>query len=119
MKGWRQHALGALACAASAGILSFSFHGSKLQHFLPFLFLPVVTFVAERFGSAAGILGTLAAASIFAEFLFQPMLSLRVSDPVQRDNIIWMIIIGIIVSELLGVQPHKPHRGDPKGISGT
>ncbi len=40
------------------------------------------------FGSASGILGTIGAAIVFAELLFEPAFSLRVSDSVQRNNLV-------------------------------
>jgi|SRR5215469_4170554 len=118
MKKWREHAWGTLTCVVAAGALAFVFRGSKVEHFLPLLFIAAIGVVADRFGSAAGILGTVGAAIIFAEFLFPPTLSLRVSDSLQRNNLLWMVVIGTIISELLGAQRHKPHRGDRKGISG-
>jgi hypothetical protein len=49
---------------------------------------------------------------------FAPVFSLRVSDSVQRNSLVWMVIIGIIISEFLGVQPNNPsHRVDHRGIS--
>jgi hypothetical protein len=38
-------------------------------------------------------------------FLFEPWLSLAVRDSVARDRLIWMVLIGIIISDLLG--PHN------------
>jgi hypothetical protein len=90
VKRWRQHAAGALLCILAAGVLAFSFHGSGLQNLLPFLFIAVISFVAVRFGSAVGIVGTLGAASIFAEFLFKPIWTLAIVDSAQRRNLIWM-----------------------------
>lgn len=119
MENWRQHALGTLLCIGAAGLFAFSFHGSRLQNSLPFLFIALIGLVADRFGGTAGILGSVCSAIVFAEFLFQPVLSLRVSDSIQRDNLVWMVIIGIVISELLGVQPTSPsHRDDPNDISG-
>lgn len=80
----------------------------------------IVVVVAMRFGSAAGILGTLGAAVIFAGFLFHPLMSMKVSEAAERSNLIWMIIGGISASELVGIHPKKPTRGDdPKGASGA
>jgi len=105
MKEWLRHVLGTAMCLIAAAILSFAFQAVPLKASLPVLFLGMVLFVAVRFGSAAGILGTVGAAVIFAEFLFDPILSIRITDPVQRDNLVWMIIIGIALSEIAGVQP--------------
>lgn len=67
--------------------------GSTFEGFLPFLFLGVLIIVAMRFGVAAGIVGTIAAAMIFAVLLFKPVLSIRISDSVARSNLIWMVIL--------------------------
>jgi integral membrane sensor domain MASE1 len=121
MRKWDWRALGAGLCLAAAGFLTLVFRGSPLKGFLPFLFLGIIVFVAVRFGSASGILGTIGAAIVFAEFLFEPAFGLRVSDSVQRDNLVWMVIIGIAASEILGVQPRspKPIKGSAKKISGV
>ena len=108
---WR---LGSVAlCLAAAGLLALGFRSSSYKSLLPFLFLSVITLVAARFGSWPGIVGTLGASGIFALFLFEPVFSLRVSDTAQRSNLIWMALIGIVVSELLGVRPtrHIPRKG--------
>ncbi len=82
------------------------------------MFVGIVIVVAMRFGSAAGILGTLGAAVIFAEFLFHPLMSMKVGETAERSNLIWMIIGGISASELVGIHPKKPRRGDdPSGAS--
>jgi K+-sensing histidine kinase KdpD len=100
--------LGTALCLSAAGIAAFAFRSVPLKSFLPLLFLSVVLLVALRFGTAAGILGTIGAAIIFAEFLFDPMLSIRVSESSQRDHLVWMVIIGIAMSELIGIQPKPP-----------
>ena len=108
---WR---LGSVAlCFAAAGLLALGFHASSHKILLPFLFLSIITLVAARFGSWPGIVGTFGAAGIFAVFLFEPVFSLRVSDTAQRSNLIWMAVIGLVVSELLGVRPtrHVPRKG--------
>ena len=69
---------------------------------MPFLFLAMVIFVAVHFGTLAGVVGTIAAALIFAGFLFEPRMSLAVRDSAAKSNLIWMIIAGIAASDLLG-----------------
>jgi K+-sensing histidine kinase KdpD len=56
----------------TAGLACVIIRGSLAKKSLPFLFLGVVILIAMRFGSAAGILGTLGAAMIFAEFFVRP-----------------------------------------------
>jgi two-component system, OmpR family, sensor histidine kinase KdpD len=105
MSNWYSRIGGVGLCLVAAGLSTWVFHGMLFKSFLPFLFLPIVVFVATRFGSWPGILGTLGGAAIFATFLFEPAFSLRVSDSVQKDNLVWMVIIGIVASEILGVLP--------------
>jgi K+-sensing histidine kinase KdpD len=50
----------------------------------------------------AGVLGTIAIALIFATFLFEPRFNLTVADMAARSHLIWMVLIGMIVSGLLG-----------------
>jgi K+-sensing histidine kinase KdpD len=83
MKAWVQGAVGAGVCLGAAGALSFVFRGSPFKSWLPLVFFGLLIFVAARFGTASGIMGTVAAAIIFAEFLFQPRLSLRVNDSIK------------------------------------
>jgi len=97
--------LGAVLCLVAAFIATFALRGTPLKDFLPLMYLGVVILVALRCGSSAGIIGTLVAALTFAEFLFDPLLSIRVSDLGQRNHLIWMVIIGIAASELLGREP--------------
>jgi K+-sensing histidine kinase KdpD len=68
------------------------------------LFLGIIVLVAIRFGVLAGIFGTITAALIFAVFLFEPRLSLAVQDSVAKSNLIWMLVAGIAISELVGHQ---------------
>ena len=111
--------LGTGICVFAAGLCTLLLRGSNLRGFLPFLFIGIVIGVAMRFGGGAGILGTIGAAMIFAEFLFHPVLSIRVGDGSEKSNLIWMIIAGISASELVGIHPNKPTRGDdPRGASG-
>jgi K+-sensing histidine kinase KdpD len=102
--------LGILSCAAAAGCLITFFRGSSFRPFLPILFLTVIVLVALRFGTLAGILGTMVAGLLFAVFLFEPTRSLEVSNSAERSNLIWMVVGGVAASELLG----NPSRSRPQ-----
>jgi K+-sensing histidine kinase KdpD len=110
MRTWYLPALGVMVCSIAAGILALIFGATSLEIFLPLMFLPIIILIAIRFGNAAGQVGTIAAATIFAAFLFQPTFSLKVHDAAQRSSLIWMIIGGIAMSELLGSSPHQHPR---------
>jgi len=100
---WVPAASGATLCTGAAACLTSLFQASSFKPFLPLLFLGVVVLVAIRFGRLAGILGTAAAALIFAEFLFEPRLSLIVRDSAEKSNLIWMIIGGMFYLILRGI----------------
>jgi len=61
-------------------------------------FLAAVMVTIFRFGSLAGILGTIFSAIIFATFLFEPLGRLAVHDAVQKDNLMWMVLLGLALS---------------------
>ena len=94
--------IGAAGCTFAAVGLTLVFGNLPFKTVLPFFFLSIIILVAIRFGNLAGILGTLAATFIFATFLFQPTPSPLVDDVVARDHLIWMFLIGVILSDLLG-----------------
>ena len=81
------------------------FEKSSLKAVVPLIFLLVILLTTMKFGSSAGILGTLSAAFIFAFFLFEPLLRLGIRDSIQRSNLIWMVVGGVALSELLGGPP--------------
>jgi integral membrane sensor domain MASE1 len=108
MRSWIRPAIGITLCVSIAAGLSAILEGSSLSRWLPFITLAVIVFVASRFGAVAGVLGTIAAAIVFAGFLFAPKLSLRVDDSAQRSNLIWMVIAGIALSDLLGPRISGP-----------
>lgn len=119
-EGWRHRLhvtcrmypwLGTASCILSAAALTFLFYASSLKNVLPFAFLAIIALVATVFGREAGVLGTLTAALIFASVLFEPRPSLAMQDPVAQSRVIWMIVIGVVVSDLIG--RHKlAHSGD-------
>jgi K+-sensing histidine kinase KdpD len=94
--------IGIAVCVLAAALVTPLFRHSSQSVILPFLFLAVIIPVALRFGSIAGIAGTLLAGLIFAAFLFPPTISLVVEHRMARSNLIWMFFIGVISSELLG-----------------
>ena len=81
--------------------LTFSFKHSSLKSLLPFLFLVVIVAVTMRFGTFAGRLSTVCSTLIFATLLFSPLNSLDVERLDERRSLIWMLVIGVVVAELL------------------
>ena len=96
---------GTVACMVIAALLALVSRNSPSKEFIPFLFIPVIALIASRFGTWAGILGTIGSTVIFAVFLFEPGFSIR-------DNLVWMLIGGVASSEVLGVP--LPDRSDSK-----
>lgn len=103
IRKWR--GVGLFMCVALALLSVVVFHGSRAKALLPLLFIAIIAIVARRFGTWAGVAGTIAATIIFSELLFEPLFSIRVADLNQRRNLVWMVIGGISLSELLGVRP--------------
>jgi K+-sensing histidine kinase KdpD len=93
--------LGTGLCVVLALGLTFSFRHSSLKSILPFLFLVVIVAVTMRFGTFAGRLGTVCSTLIFATLLFPPLKSLAVERLDERRSLIWMLVIGVVVAELL------------------
>ncbi len=93
--------LGTGLCVVLALGLTFSFRHSSLKSILPFLFLVVIVAVTMRFGTFAGRLGTVCCTLIFATLLFPPLNSLAVERLDERRSLIWMLVIGVVVAELL------------------
>jgi K+-sensing histidine kinase KdpD len=100
LKQWGSCSMGTICCSVVAACLIPLFSASSIKSFLPIPFLLIIALVAFRFGRAAGALGTVAAALLFAGFLFEPS-GLAVGDPVAKRHLIWMLIIGIVFSDLL------------------
>lgn len=94
--------VGAGCCAVAAAGLTPVISQTPFTSFAPLIFLVVIFFVAARFGNFAGMFGTLTAALVFAIFLFEPRFSLTVDDAAARNHLIWMIVIGLVISDLLG-----------------
>jgi K+-sensing histidine kinase KdpD len=102
---WLSSLVGGALCAATAFVAALIFNRSSSKALVPLIFLFVILLAAMRFGSAAGILGTMTAAVIFALFMFEPFLRLGINDSVQKSNLIWMVVGGLALSDLFGRQP--------------
>lgn len=87
-----------LLCATLAVVVSLMGQTKPGKSSLPIWFLVVVMLVVFRFGSLAGIWGTIVSGAIFALYLFEPFGRLAVHDQVQKDNLMWMVLIGLVIS---------------------
>jgi len=102
--------IGALLCGLGAGAASVVAGGYHWRALVPLAFTIVLLLIALLFGSGAGILGTLLAATIFAAFLFQPLGNLSVMDSSARSNLGWMLLIGVSFSFLFAPPTSGLHR---------
>jgi K+-sensing histidine kinase KdpD len=100
-------ASGTVSCAGIAIFLCLLLNDSEFKSNVPILFLLVVLGVTARFGAEAGTLGTVIAAFIFAELLFEPLLSFVVNNPIERANLGWMVLGGLVISNVFG-RSRKP-----------
>ncbi|HEX6805045.1 MAG TPA: DUF4118 domain-containing protein [Terriglobales bacterium] len=102
MPRWTYSLIGALCCATAAVCLTLLLDETRIEPFLPLLFLIIIVALAVRFGNLAGILGTVAAALIFELYLFEPKWSFAIANPVSKRTLILMLIVGIVLSDLFG-----------------
>jgi K+-sensing histidine kinase KdpD len=99
--------IGGLICAIAALGACMLAAGHPWNVWVPLFFPGVLLLTALRFGARAGVLGTLAATLVFAEFLFRPLGSLRVANAAARSNLGWMLLIGIALSFLFAPPTSK------------
>ena len=111
-RGWGL-VIGMLLCCSAAFAASVGFRDYVAKSSLPLVFIAIVTLVALRFGSLAGLLSSCASAAIFALFLFPPIGSLRIQDLQQRTNVGWFLVAGLSVSVLFANSP-SPKQRQPK-----
>src|SRR5689334_8081127 len=90
--------VGVSLCAVVALLASMLFRHTRIEAAIPLFFLLILVAVAIYFGSWAGTVGTLLATIVFMELLFEPIYSLKVNGPAQKDNLIWMVLGGIVIS---------------------
>ena len=103
--------MGVILCTAAAECFSFLFHESSLKGYLPLLFIVIILLIAIRFGTWAGVVGTLLSSVVFAMFLFAPQSSVMVSDLTARSNLIWMVVVGLILSYFFATTPPNKQEG--------
>ncbi len=104
---WRP-SVGVILCSTAAGGLAYLFRDRSFEGWLPLLFIGVILITAILFGNMAGVVGTLLSCIIFAMFLFQPRRSLIVSNLASRANLIWMVMLGLVLSYFFGSpRPHS------------
>lgn len=93
-------AIGGVLGGIAAVVASTVAGGHAWKNIVPLVFTVVLLAIAALFGARAGILGTVLAALIFAAFLFGPTGSISVANESARNNLGWMLLIGIAFSFL-------------------
>jgi K+-sensing histidine kinase KdpD len=95
-------------CTAGAAIAAAVFTRFPGRAFVPIIFVVLIAISAAYFGAAAGMLGTLIAALVFATWLYAPIGGLAVQNPAARTALEWMVLGGVSLSFLLA--PESPHK---------
>lgn len=88
-------AIGAAMCGIAAAALSLLTADVPGKPLLPLLFILVLVAAALRYGVLSAILGSVLATAIFAYFLFVPIGSFTVKKTESRNNLAWMVVVGI------------------------
>jgi K+-sensing histidine kinase KdpD len=90
--------LGAILCGTLAVVVTVLGQNKPGKAALPIWFLAAIMLTIFRFGSMAGILGTIFSAITFALYLFEPLGRLAVHDATQKDHLMWMLLVGLALS---------------------
>ena len=88
-------AIGVAMCGIAAAALSLLMENVPGKPLLPLLFIIVLVAAALRYGMLSAILGSVMATMIFAYFLFVPVGSFAVKKGEARNNLAWMVVVGI------------------------
>lgn len=88
-------AIGVAMCGIAAAALSLLMGNVSGKPLLPLLFIAVLVAAALRYGVLSAILGSVMATMIFAYFLFVPIGSFAVKKGEARNNLAWMVVVGI------------------------
>ena len=92
---------GLLLCAGAAMLVAVISMPQSWRVFVPLAFVGVIMLLAARYGLFVSVFGSIAAAAIFAYFLYDPLGSLRVASETERSNLAWMMLGSISLSYLL------------------
>jgi predicted Kef-type K+ transport protein len=90
---------GICALVALGSSVLFREHTTRIYPLMGFLLVVVV--IARVYGRAAGMIGTLVSALIFATLLFRPLGSWVVLDDAARTSLGWMMLGGMALSYFL------------------
>lgn len=101
--------IGVVICGWSAALLCLLFPVDQGKYAVPIAFLTIIVLVAIRCGVAAGVVGSIVAALIFAYFLYQPIGSVAVANQSARQSLSWMVLGGLVLSYLLGLSGERRH----------
>jgi len=101
---------GLALCAMAAATTAITFDQTPWRGMVPLVFLIVILALAILCGTAAGIVGTLISALIFAYWLYPPIGNLAVQNAGARSSLAWMLLGGLVISYLLapGFKPRDP-----------
>jgi K+-sensing histidine kinase KdpD len=112
-------AIGIAMCGIAAAALSLLMENVASKPLLPLLFIVVLVAAALRYGVLSAVLGAVLATAIFAYFLFVPVGSFSVKKGTARNNLAWMVMIGIPAayfawSTKVAAQQDKVKQSPPK-----
>lgn len=106
--------IGASLCVLTAMLLSLFVRDFEARTAVPLLFIAVIILIAMRFGAVSGAVGALAAALVFSYMLFTPVGSMRVQKQEARDNLMWMLMLGVPAGYFAWTQSSEPAGRDGK-----
>jgi K+-sensing histidine kinase KdpD len=103
---------GLAICTMAAAAVAIIFDQTPWRGIVPVVFLIVILALAIFCGTAAGIMGTLISAMIFAYWLYPPIGNLAVQSDGGRSSLAWMLLGGLVISYLLapGFKPRDPRQ---------
>jgi K+-sensing histidine kinase KdpD len=99
--------VGVLLALTASFLSARAFVGTPMSTALPLWFILVLFFLAWRYGFAAGVIGSVVCAFVFAHYLFDPTGSWHVQDAAARRNLFWMVLGAIVMSYLLMPPPSE------------
>ena len=100
-----------IVLALAASLISVRiFAGTDARTAVPLWFILVLYVLAWRYGFAAGVIGSLLCAFVFAHFLFDPTRSWHVEDAAARKSLLWMVVGTTAISYLL-TPPDSQQKG--------